>query len=61
MVLNRKSAKSTSRVSLFVAVTMITTMFAVLHAQGYQVDYLAEDGAQLCQTGIVELLSFFLF
>ena len=57
MVLNRKSAKKTSRISLLVAVTMLSTVVAVLHSQGYQVEYIAENGAHMCKVGVVDLLS----
>ncbi len=56
MVLNRKSTKATSRISLLVAVTMLSTIFAVLHTQGYQVETIAESGAQICKNiGVVDL------
>jgi hypothetical protein len=57
MVLNRKSAKQTSRISLFVALTMIAILTGVLHSQGYQVEYMTENGVQLCKAGFVELFS----
>lgn len=55
MILNRKSAKNTSRVSLFVALTMLSLIVFVLETQGYQVEYLAENGLQLCKHGAVDL------
>ncbi|WP_196137930.1 hypothetical protein [Aliikangiella sp. G2MR2-5] len=56
MVLNRKSAKKTSKISLLVAVTMLTTIAAVLQTQGYPMDHLAENGVQMCKTGFIEFL-----
>lgn len=55
MVLNRQSAKGTSRVSLIVAVAMLTTIFIALESQGYQVDTIAENGVEMCRLGAVEL------
>ena len=55
MILNRKSAKQTSRVSLFIALSMIAMLFAVLHTQGYQVEYITENGVTMCKAGVVEL------
>lgn len=57
MILNRKSAKKTSRVSLLVAITMLSTIIAVLNTQGYPVENLAENGAQMCKIGVVELFT----
>jgi|GEM_PF-2783168 len=57
MVLNRKSAKQTSRVSLFIALAMIATVFTVLHTQGYQVEHITENGVQMCKASVVELFS----
>ena len=61
MVLNRKSAKNTSRVSLFIAVAMIATVFGVLHTQGYPVEHLAENGAQICKAGVIDLFTMLLW
>lgn len=56
MLLNRKSAKQTSRVSLFIAVIMLSTVFTVLHVQGYQVDQIADSGIKMCKdVGIFDL------
>ena len=55
MILNRKSAKATSRVSLFVAVTMLSTLAIILESQGYQVGHIADNGVQMCKLGAVEL------
>lgn len=57
MMLNRKSAKKTSRVSLFVAVVMLTTVFAVLQTQGYPVENIAENGKDICKAGVAEFLN----
>ena len=57
MILNRKSAKKTSRVSLLIAMVMLSTIFAVLHTQGYEVEHLAENGMQMCKVGIVDLFT----
>lgn len=61
MVLNRKSAKKTSRVSLFIAIAMIATVFGVLHAQGYQIEHITEDGVQVCKAGVIELFTMLLW
>jgi hypothetical protein len=55
MILNRKSAKTTSRVSLFVAITMLTTIVVLLETNGYQMQALAENGANMCKLGAVDL------
>ena len=57
MLLNRKSAKKTSKISLVVAVTMLTTIFAVLQTQGYPVEQLAENGLEVCKTGFIDFMS----
>ncbi|MCW8878915.1 MAG: hypothetical protein OQK04_04775 [Kangiellaceae bacterium] len=57
MLLNRKSAKKTSKISLLVAVTMLTTIFAVLQTQGYPVEQLAENGLQVCRAGFLDFMS----
>ncbi len=61
MLLNRKSAKKTSKVSLLVAVAMLTTVFTVLQTQGYPVERLADDGAQICKNGVVDFLTVLLW
>ena len=61
MLLNRKSAKKTSRVSLLVAVTMLTTVFAVLQTQGYPVDQVAENGMEVCKAGVAEFINVLLW
>ncbi len=55
MILNRKSAKTTSRVSLFVAVTMLSTIVVLLESSGYQVQQMAGNGANMCKLGAVDL------
>jgi len=57
MVLNRKSAKKTSRVSLFVALTMLSTVVTLVATNGYSVEGLAVNGKELCQLGVAELFS----
>ncbi|TQV87482.1 hypothetical protein [Aliikangiella coralliicola] len=57
MILNRKSAKKTSRISLLIAMAMLSTIFAVLHTQGYQVEHIAENGMQVCKAGVVDLFT----
>ncbi|WP_444994109.1 hypothetical protein [Aliikangiella sp. IMCC44359] len=57
MVLNRKSAKKTSNVSLFIAVAMIGAIFASLQTQGYQVDVLAQTGVNLCKLGFNDIVT----
>lgn len=57
MILNRKSAKKTSRVSLFIAIAMISTVFAVMQTQGYPVEQLTQDGVRVCKAGFVELFT----
>ncbi len=42
MMLNRKSAKKTSKISLLVAVVMLTSVFTVFQTQGYPVEGLAD-------------------
>lgn len=61
MILNRKSAKPTSRVSLFIALAMISTMFIVLHAQGYHIETIVDNSASLCGAGLIEIFSYLLF
>ncbi len=56
MVLNRKSAKITSRISLLIAVAMITTVFAVVQTHGYPIDMITENGIQVCRAGVVDLV-----
>lgn len=56
MILNRKSAKKTSKVSLFVAITMLTTFFVLLYCQDYQVEYIAENGVSSCSLSAVDIL-----
>jgi len=55
MVLNRKSAKKTSKVSLIIALAMLSTIFAVLDSHGYQVEHVAQNGMQMCKLSAVEL------
>lgn len=56
MVLNRKSSKTTSHVSLFIAVAMLCTVFTVLAVQGVPVEQLAGTSAQLCKdAGVFEM------
>lgn len=57
MILNRKSAKKTSKVSLFIAVAMIGAIFASLQTQGYQVEILAQTGINLCKLGFNDILT----
>ena len=57
MMLNRKSAKKTSKISLLVAVVMLTTVFTVFQTQGYPVEGLAENGINLCKAGVADFLT----
>lgn len=57
MILNRKSAKKTSRISLFIAITMISTVFAVIQTQGYPVEQLTQEGVKACKIGFVEVFT----
>jgi hypothetical protein len=55
MILNRKSAKSTSRASLMIAITMLFAIGVVMQTHGYEVEYLAENGVRMCKMGAVDL------
>ncbi len=55
MVFNRQSAKTTSRVSLVVAVVMLTSIFFTVQSQGYSVGEIADNGVQMCKLGVVDL------
>lgn len=60
MNLNRKSSKRISQFSLLIALVMLTTMFAVLHAQGYPLEVFVEHSSRICNISIADLLvSFF--
>ena len=55
MVFNRQSAKNTSRVSLVVAVVMLTSIFFTVQSQGYSVGEIADNGVQMCKPCAVDL------
>ncbi|MGX5174120.1 hypothetical protein ACUR5C_08880 [Aliikangiella sp. IMCC44653] len=57
MILNRKSNKGTSKVSLIIAVTMIVTVLAVIQTQGYPIEELADGGVKVCQASAVSFLA----
>jgi len=57
MVLNRKSAKKTSKVSLVIAVTMFVALVITVQTQGIPTDYLIENSAQVCKAGFIDLIT----
>ncbi len=57
MVLNRKSAKKTSRVSLVIGVTMFVALVVTVQTQGIPTDYLMENGMQVCKAGFIDLFT----
>ncbi len=57
MVLNRKSAKKTSHVSLVIAITMFIALAVTVQTQGVPTEYLIENGAQACTAGLLDLFT----
>ena len=57
MILNRKSAKATSHVSLVVALTMFVALVITVQTQGIPTDYLMENGTQICKAGFIDLFT----
>ena len=57
MILNRNSAKKTSRVSLVIGVTMFIALVVTVQTQGIPTDYLMENGMQVCKAGLVDLFT----
>jgi len=57
MVLNRKSAKQTSRVSLVIGITMFIALVITVQIQGVPTEYLMENGAQVCKSGLIDLFT----
>lgn len=57
MILNRKSAKKISHVSLAIALTMFIALAITVEIQGIPTDYLIENGAQACRAGLIDLFS----
>ncbi len=57
MVLNRKSAKKTSHVSLAIALTMFVAVLITVETQGIPTDYMIENGAQVCRAGLIDLFT----
>ena len=57
MVLNRKSAKKTSHVSLVIAITMFIALAVTVQTQGVPTEYLIENGAQACKAGLLDLFT----
>ena len=57
MVLNRKSAKKTSHVSLAIAITMFVALAVTVQTQGVPTEYLMENGAQACKAGLLDLFT----
>ena len=55
MILNRKSIKKTSRVSLVIAVAVIGTVAVAMQTQGYQIEHITSGGVEMCKVGFVEL------
>ncbi len=61
MILNRKSTKITSQVSLVIAIAMILTLTIGLHTHSFATDTILVDGSSLCKAGLVELFSMLLW
>lgn len=57
MMLNRKSAKKTSRVSLVIAIVMFVALMITVQTQGIPTDYLMENSAQVCKAGFIDLFT----
>jgi len=57
MVLNRKSAKTTSHASLVIALTMFVAVVITVETQGIPTDYLIENGAKVCKAGLIDLFT----
>ncbi|MEP1744107.1 MAG: hypothetical protein ABJI60_18255 [Kangiellaceae bacterium] len=57
MILNRKSAKSTSKASLVIAITMFAAVVVTAQTQGIPTDYMFENGAQVCKAGLLDLFT----
>lgn len=60
MNLNRQSAKTISQVSLVIAITMVITLVITVNTHGVPDDYLAsglQNGAQICQAGLVDVFT----
>lgn len=57
MILNRKSAKGTSKVSLIIAITMLIMVVTVVQVEGIPTDYLAQNGVQICKAGLIDLIT----
>lgn len=61
MILNRKSTKLTSKVSLVIAVAMIITLSVGIHTHSFSTETLVVDGSALCAFGLVEVFSLLLW
>lgn len=57
MILNRKSAKSTSKASLVIAISMLFAVVVTAQTQGIPTDYMLENGAQFCKAGLMGLFT----
>lgn len=57
MILNRKSAKKTSRASLVIAISMFVAVVVTAQTQGIPSDYMIENGAQVCKAGLLDLFT----
>ncbi len=57
MILNRKSAKRTSRISLAIGVIMFVALVVTVQTQGIPTDYLMENGMQVCKAGLIDLFA----
>jgi len=61
MILNRKSTKLTSKISLIIAVAMIITLSIGIHTHSFPTETLLVDGSSLCAIGLVEMFSLLLW
>jgi len=61
MILNRKSTKLTSKISLIIAVAMIIALSVGIHTHSFATETLLVDGSSLCTIGLVEMFSLLLW
>jgi len=57
MNLNRKSGKTASKASLVIAITTVVALVVTVQIQGIPADLMIGNTAQMCQVGLIDLVT----